>query len=333
MFFHPAILALLISSVLISVMLVYSSAIGALVLRRWDIQSGSELQLVLERRTYLVSTVMTYALGFQLLSLFLFIYTVDHLAVLFVGAMCAAGSLNANVWGYPTLILKIVNFILAGLWLIVNFTDNRGYDYPLIRLKYVLLLLITPLIVGEMLVQLAYFMGLEPNIITSCCGTLFTSDAGGVTSGVMVLPHVPVEITFYLSMFVTLAFGVRFYRSGKGLVPFTLMNGAAFVSSIMALMSFISLYIYELPTHHCPFCILHGEYSHIGYPLYISILAGAVFGFGMAAVAPFRRKRSLSEVVPRIQKGLALMVLGFHGANILMVLVGVSFSNLTLHAF
>jgi hypothetical protein len=330
-FSHPAILALLIGSVLMGAMLVYSSFIGVQILRRWDIQSGSELQLVLERRTYLVSTVMTYALGFQLLSLFLFIYTVDHLAVLFVGAMCAAGSLNVNSWGYPTLILKVVNFILAGLWLIVNFTDNRGYDYPLIRLKYVLLLLITPLVVGEMLLQFAYFKGLEPNIITSCCGTLFTSDADGVTSGIMVLPHVPAEIAFYSSLFGALALGIRFYRSNRGLVPFALMNVVVLVSSITGLMSFISLYIYELPTHHCPFCILHGEYGYIGYPLYIAILGGAVFGLGLAVVAPFCRKRSLWEVVPLVQKGLTLMTLGFHGANILMVLLGVSFSNLTLH--
>ncbi len=333
MFFHPAVLALLIGSVLTGFMLVYSCSIGGRILRRWDIRSGSELQLVLERRTYLISTVMTYALGFQLLSLFLFIYTVDHLAVLFVGAMCAAGSLNANGWGYPTLVLKIVNFILAGLWLIVNFTDNRGYDYPLIRLKYVLLLLIAPLIVIEMVIQFAYFMGLEPNIITSCCGTLFTSDADGVTSGIMVLPNVPVELAFYLSLLLTLGLGIRFYRTGKGLLPFTLLNGAALVSSILALMSFISLYIYELPTHHCPFCILHSDYSYIGYPLYIAILGGAVFGFGMAAIAPFRRKRSLSAVVPQIQKALTLMALGFHGANLLIVLAGVSFSSLMLHTF
>lgn len=333
MVFHPAIIALLIGSGLISLMLVYSCGIGVQILRRWDIGSGSEVQLILERRTYLISTVMTYALVFQLFSLFLFVYTVDHLAVLFVGAMCAAGSLNANGWGYPTLILKIVNFILAGLWLIVNFTDNRAYDYPIIRLKYALLLFIAPLLVVEMVMQAAYFLGLEPNIITSCCGTLFSSDSGGVTSGILVLPHVPVEMAFYLSLFAAVGLGVRFYLTGRGLWLFTLMNGAAFVSSVMALISFISLYIYELPTHHCPFCILHSEYAFIGYPLYLTILGGAVFGFGMAVVALFRRKPSLLGIVPQVQKNLTLLVLGCHVLNILIVLTGVSWSNLRLHAF
>ena len=49
--------------------------------------------------------------------------------------MCAAGSLYANDYGYPTLIVKLVNFLLAGIWLILNYVDNQGYDYPLIKTK------------------------------------------------------------------------------------------------------------------------------------------------------------------------------------------------------
>src|SRR3972149_261257 len=100
MIFHQAILALLIGSVLICFLLLYSAYYGIQILRRWDLPSGSELQLSLERRTYLLSTMIAYAFGFQLLSLFLFIYTADHLSPLFVGAMCAAGTLNVNGWGY-----------------------------------------------------------------------------------------------------------------------------------------------------------------------------------------------------------------------------------------
>lgn len=58
--------------------------------------------------------------------------------------MCAAGTLYVNSYGYPVLILKVINFLFAGLWLIVNYTDNRGYDYPLIKIKYLFLLILTP---------------------------------------------------------------------------------------------------------------------------------------------------------------------------------------------
>ena len=159
MFFKPAILALFTGSLLISGMLLFSAYYAVQILQKWDIRSGSEAQLNLERRTYLVSSLMAYALAFQLASFFLFIYTADNLHTFFTGAMCAAGSLNANRWGYPTIILKIINFLLAGVWLIVNYCDNRGYDYPLIREKYILLLLITPLILAEAVMQAGYFGG------------------------------------------------------------------------------------------------------------------------------------------------------------------------------
>ena len=69
------------------------------------------------------------------LSLFLFIYTADSLSPLFVGAMCAAGSFQVNGFGYPALLLKFAACLLAGLWLIVNHTDNKAYDYPLTRFR------------------------------------------------------------------------------------------------------------------------------------------------------------------------------------------------------
>ncbi len=77
----------------------------------------------------------------------------------FTGAMCAVGSLNVNQWGFPVVILKVITFLLAGLWLIINFTDNRGFDYPLIKVKYLLLLIIAPLILAETIIQSQLFSG------------------------------------------------------------------------------------------------------------------------------------------------------------------------------
>lgn len=305
MIFHPAILALLIGSILISFMLSYSTYYGVQILKKWNMQSGSELQLSLERRTYLISTMMTYAFGFQLISLFLFIYTADHLHTLFVGAMCAAGTLNVNRWGNPTILMKIVNFLLAGLWLIVNFTDNRAYDYPLIKKKYGLLLFITPFILTETFIQSSYFFGLKPNIITSCCGTLFSSELQGITSEIITFPHIPVEIAFYSSMAFTFSLGIYFYLKGKAGYLFSLASILTFLVSAIAFISFICLYFYELPTHHCPFCILQREYGYIGYPIYITFLGGAVSGAGVGVLMPFRNIKSLKEILPPIQKKLA----------------------------
>ena len=306
MIFHPAILALYASSVLIAFMVLYSAFYGVEILRGWDIESGSERQLVLERKTYLISTLLTYLLGFELLSLFVYVFTADQLHTFFVGAMCAAGTLYVNAYGYPTLLLKIANFLLAGLWLILNYTDNRGYDYPLIRKKYLLLLIMAPLLLAETILQANYFLRLKPNIITSCCGSLFSAGENGLTSEIFAFPTIPMKVAFYLSVFLTVTSGVYFYRKGRGGYLFSSISAVTFFVSLASVLSFISVYFYELPTHHCPFCLLQKEYGYIGYPLYIMLFGGGVFGMGIGALMPFREVRSLSGTIPAIQKRLAL---------------------------
>lgn len=330
MILHPAIISLLAGSLVIGGMVVYASFHGLRILKSWDIQSGSELQLGLERRTYLISTLMTNAMAFQLLSLFLFIYTADHMAPLFVGAMCAAGTLKVNSWGYPTLLLKIVNWLLAGIWLIMNTTDNRGYDYPLIRKKYALLLIITPVIVLECFTQAAYFLQMEPAVITSCCGTLFTSDAEGVTAGIVALPREPVAFIFTAGLLLTFAVGVTSWLKGRLTMLFSVLSLFTFVVSAIAIISFISLYFYELPTHHCPFCLLQREYGYVGYAIYFTLLGGAVGGLGGAVVMPFRGVGSLAEAVPRIQRRLTMMAVVSFGIFTAIVISGIALSNLKL---
>lgn len=312
MILHPAILALLAGSLLTSCMVLYAGWYGVRIMAKWDIRSGSELQLSLERRTYLISTILSYALAFQVISLFLFIRTADTLHPLFAGAMCAAGTLNLNGFGYPLLIMKVVNFLLAGLWLIVNHADTRGYDYPLIRVKYALLVAIAPLVLLELFLQLGYFARLRADVITSCCGSLFSLDRPGIAADLAGLPHAPTEAAFCAGMAVTFLAGLFFCRSGRGGLLFSAASSLTFVIAAAALVSFICLYFYELPTHHCPFCILQKEYGYVGYPLYITLLGGGVAGLGTGALALFRNRGSMARVIPRFQRRLAAATLVFY---------------------
>lgn len=306
MILHPSILALAISSLLICLMVLYSTFYGIRILRHWDIASGSERQLELERRTYLISTIVSYFLALQLISLFLFIFTADSICKLFVGAMCAVGTLSVNGFGYPTLLLKIITFILAGLWLILNHADNQGYDYPLIRKKYLMLAVLAPLILLETVVQGIYFAGLKPDIITSCCGSLFSPAARGIATEIASLPALPMLTLFYVSALVTFAAGLRFYCRQSGGYLFTILSGSHLLVAIVAIISVFSLYIYQMPSHHCPFCILQKEYYFIGYPIYIAILVGGVTGLGTGMLMPFRAVASLREILPGILRNLTL---------------------------
>jgi hypothetical protein len=333
MIFHPVVIALYVSSVLTSFMVLYSSSYAIQILRRWDIRSGSELQLTLERKTYLISTLLTYLLGFEILSLFLFIFTADQLHSFFIGAMCAAGSLYVNDYGYPALILKLLIFLLAGLWLILNYTDNRAYDYPLIKKKYAFLLILTPLILTEMILQANYFLRMKPNIITSCCGSLFSTEGSNLISEVGVFPAGPMKVAFYLSMTLTVVSGIYYYLKGKGGYLFSLVSIITFFVSMSSVFSFISLYFYELPTHHCPFCILQKEYGYVGYPLYLALLGGTISGAGVGMLVPFRNVKSLAGIVPSIQKKLTLVSLILFIIFSAIATTGMVLSNLVMEGY
>jgi hypothetical protein len=311
MILHPAIIALLLSSVLVSAMVLLAFWFGISILRHWDLRSGSSLQLDLERRTYLISTVLAYVFGFQLISLFLLVYTADSLSGLFTGAMCAAGTFNVNSFGYPLLLLKVVNFLLAGLWLIMNHADNHAYDYPLVRKKYGLLMAITPLVLGEAVLQARYFLGLEPEIITSCCGSLFSTDAATIASDIASLPGEPMRIVLASAIVTAIILGAVFFRSGRGGYLFALSAGAVFLSGLASMISFISPAVYELPTHHCPFCVLQKEYRYIGYFFYAALFGGAVSGMGVGILMPFRGLPSLGQVLPALQKRLVVISVVF----------------------
>lgn len=318
---HPAILALLTASLTISGMMLYASWRGKQILEKWDLGSGSELQLTLERSTYLVSTILSYALLFQIFSLFLYIYTADDIHTLFTGAMCAAGTLNVNDNGYPTLFLKLGNCILAGVWLIINYADTRGYDYPLIRPKYILLSILALLVLLETLLQFGYFFQLKGDVITSCCGSLFSSDRHSLAGEMPGLPHGVMQPLFFAAMAATIFCGVFFFgppgikEPGDGVLRersdylFSVISSLTFVIAAISLVSFIGPYFYELPTHHCPFCLLQKEYGHIGYLLYAALLGGVVSGIGVGALAPFKNLSSMIKIIPALQRRLVAVTI------------------------
>lgn len=309
---HPAILSLTVVSLLSVFLLLYAGWYGTRIIETWDLSSGSENQLELEQRTYLISTILCYVLLFQILSLFLYVFTADNLHSQFTGAMCAAGSLGVNGYGYPVFILKIINCLLAGVWLIINHVDTRGYDYPLIQPKYRLLNILVPLVALEAVLQFTYFFNLKADVITSCCGSLFSANSHSLAGSIAGLPNKPMMVVFWVSLGIVMVSGGFFYLKNRGGYLFSTACFLFFVTASAALVSFICLYFYELPTHHCPFCILQKEYGYIGYALYATLLGGGITGLGIGALDPFSNHSSLSKIIPQIQRRLAIMTLALY---------------------
>ncbi len=281
MIFHPPILALIGASTLSGAVLTASAGFSIHLLRHWDPESGSARQIGLERVTHLVSTVVAFVLVLEAVGLVLFAFNADRMAPLFVGAMCAVGTLNASVWGFPTLWAKIVVFFAAFVWLAIDRVDGRTRDYALIHPKYAGLLILAPLVFVEGALELTYFLDLKADTITSCCGKLFGEgkpDLGGDMASID--PRLALGL-FGGSSVLTIGFGLL---AGRGRL-FALAAGlaalAAFATGLTAVVAALGPYVYEQPHHHCPFCLLKREYGHVGFAFYLPLFLGT--GAGLAA--------------------------------------------------
>jgi len=150
--------------------------------------------------------------------------------------------------------------------------------------------------------QLRYFLGLKADVITSCCGSLFSEEAPSLSASVAASPPLPTMIVFYVSL--TLAAGAGLLYRLRQRAPWlvALLSGAAFVITIAGILSFISLYVYEHPHHHCPFCILKPEYGYQGYWLYLPLFVATAAGLGVGAMQPFARIPTLERIIPAVGK-------------------------------
>ena len=330
MIFQAPILALLLVSALAALVSLWSAGFGVAVLRRWDVASGARAQLRLERTTELVSTLFGFVMLAEIAALLLFVYNADKMAELFVGAMCAVGTLNVNAWGFPALYLKIAVFFAAALWLVLDRADRLGRDYPLAKVKYAALLPIAALLVAAGGVELTYFLGLETDVITSCCSKLFTPVNEGLASEMTGLaPDLALWLLAGAEAIVAATGGLSL-ATGKGQGWFALAGGVLFVVALTAIVSVISLYVYDHPNHHCPFCLLQRDHGYYGYALYLPLFAGTALALGAGVTRAFHNVPSLAATLPTMTRRLVAAGLVAFGLFGLAVVWAITTSQLIL---
>jgi len=312
MILHPGILALLLGGALTTLLLAKAAHVGLQVMRNWRPSSLDEQQLQLERRTDLVSTLAHHALAIAMFSLPLFIFTAEQIHPLFTGAMCATGTLNAAPYGWQALLLKCWIFFLGGLWIIANHYDRKVETSPLLHIKYVALMGIFPLSLLDLLLTYTFFSNLDPKVITSCCGALFSSNADSLAAEVAGLALVPGLTLFFATLGLYTLTLITALRFDKAVLRYlvAVLASALFVIGLIAIISFLSLYIYQLPTHHCPFDMLQGGYHFIGYPLYVGLFGTTLCGLAPGVMQLMARLPGMPEVVqPAMRRWLMAALL------------------------
>ncbi len=290
------------------------------VVRFWDLRADTPLQIRLESEIWLSSTLMEFGLFFQIFSLLLLVITADSFAPLLAGAMCATGSFLANGYGMPALYVKLGSVFLYGLWIVLHRLDLRSPNYPLVRIKNIYLLLLCPLLFVDITLQTLYLHGLRPDIITSCCGVVFAKPSTGLLGLSQQMASATSAVVFFAACLLLLIPAWKPFPFAKPL----LAAGSAilFPVGLWIITTFVSPYVYAMPHHRCPFCLLQVEYNFIGYPLFASLYLATFSGMAMGVVDIGKRVSGLETASIEQQKMFRIL---FSLSTLLFILLSIYF--------
>lgn len=303
MFLNSWSLTLCLCSLLVIILIALASRTACQVLLYWDQTSDSERQIRLENEIWLASTLVSYALWFQIISLILFVSAADHYCKIIVGAMCATGALLANSYGMPALLIKLVGVFLYGFWIILHKLDISSEKYPLVRIKCFYLIILLPLLLADAALQILYIIGLKPDIITSCCAVIFETVAGSGQNPFNNMPHEALLAIFYGTAIMLAVLGIVCYRKHHiKLVRIYAIAWLCFlILAVITIINVLSSYIYAMPFHNCPFCLLKPEYHYIGFAIYAALLSGSFFGITPAVFTFFNSDNGVNSTLKQWQ--------------------------------
>jgi hypothetical protein len=237
----------------------------------FDPSKSTAYQYALNKKSYLVATIIMFILLLKLPLFLFFVWTLDILSLSVAGAMCAAGIVSATEWGSTMFFLKIINLFLLAAWVLMHRLDLSESTYPFTKRKFLLFQGLFFLLFLEFALQLAHFLQIPADSPVACCSVLF--DQTGQTYEAFWL-HPSAILGAFLGGYAMLWVFYWF----KNPLMFGIATLVWMGVSIHALIRVFSPYIYELPTHMCPFCLLQKEYFFVGYLMYALLFLGALGG-------------------------------------------------------
>ena len=288
-FLNNQVLVYLLSEGILLLLLAVAFLVTVGMLRHWDFGSFSERQFALERRAYLVMTILGFVFIVKFLLVIYFVFTIDGLAVLIPGAMCAAGVISANDYGMNLLFVKLLLLFFLLLWMALNRYDLEAKQYPVFRQKSWLFVGIFALVLLEGWLDLSYFRHIDLRTPVSCCSALF-----GQLEGANPLPFgldIPKLLALYYLLYVVTAASLLLHQKIITLLSATLFM----VVSYYAVVYFFGTYVYELPTHKCPFCMMQREYYFVGYAVWGSLFIGTFMALVWAIMGLVLREERRRE--------------------------------------
>ena len=284
------VIVLLLSESILFALLLIAFIVSLNVLLKWDFESFTPFQFALERQSYLVSTIILFVFLLKFILVAYFIFTIDALSPLLPGAMCGAGVIKANKYGSYLLILKLFILFLLTLWIFVHYYDMRTKNHQWFKHKSWLFTMIFIFIILELVLDFSYFSHIDTHMPVSCCAALF-----GQLEGANPLPFglsIPLLLILFYLLYLLLVLTLM-----NGYTTLYMITNILFVLiSYYSVVYFFGTYIYQLPTHKCPFCMLQPEYYYIGYILWGLLFMGSYIGLSDAVTMLWLKKSSMRSI-------------------------------------
>jgi hypothetical protein len=254
------------------------------IIKNWDFNKTTNKQYKLEKTSYLVILIISFTLIVKIVLFPYFAYSLDNLSNIVPGAMCAAGIVGANKFGQINLALKILILFFIGVWLIINSLDLKEKTYPFTKKKYFLYIFIFILSIIELFLDFSFLDNISTKEPVMCCSVIFGVNNTG-TKIPFDLSISNLLIVFYLLYILTTILSLQ-----KSSFLNLIINFMFLYIGYYAVTYFFSTYIYQLPTHQCPFCMLQREYYFIGYFIWGTLFLGTFFGVSSFILKTFINK-------------------------------------------
>ncbi len=239
----------------------------------WDLHVNDTNQFRLQKNSYLTSTIAKYILLIKIPLVLFFIHTLDSLAPLINGAMCGVGVLDTSTFGNILMVLKVLNIYLFSFWIVLNIEDYKHPYLPYTKIKSLFFIIIYLFLVTEVYFEYRYFLAVDPKQVVDCCGVIFSASSQNLMGVLLSIDHTYLYEGFYLILGILVISYIANWR-----VVYAILSVVFIPVALISLIGYFGTYIYELPTHHCPFCLMQGDYDYIGYFLYTALFIGSFFG-------------------------------------------------------
>jgi len=279
MLITPEILTIYILNLLFVVFATIAFVLTLNILKGWQADATTVKQYRLEKQSYLAATIIKYIFYIKLPLFMFFIFTLDTISFILPGAMCGAGVVNSSELSTPLIFLKIINLYAFAFWIVLDAQDMKIESQPYLKKKFYIFSLLYFLLLTEIILETTFFYGIDVESVVDCCGAIFTTQTGTYLSKILGAP-----LWLQLSLFYGLYMSMLMMQKFQNRYIYAVVNLLFIPISLISLIAFFGTYIYELPTHKCPFCLLQHEYYFVGYLLYALLFLGTFNGISGAFI-------------------------------------------------